>query len=509
MLEAKPDLSKLSRREKELLYIRLKERVRRYEHKKIESFYPETGPLSRHNYPKHMEFFRAGKKFRERGAMAANRIGKTEGMGGYELTCHLTGIYPDWWEGYRFTGPIKAWASGTTNQTTRDILQHKLLGPISDIGTGLIPHDCILDYKRKAGGIPDAIETVFIQHVTGGVSVLGFKSYEQGRKAFEGVEQDVILLDEEPPDDVYNECLIRIMTTGGMIMLTFTPLQGVSEVVKKFMPDGKLPGPHDQVMRFVIQATWDDAPHLSEKEKKERWASLPPHQRDARSKGIPQLGSGAIYPLLEDYIVIDDFPIPPYWSRAYGFDVGWNCTAAAWGATDRDTGTSYIYSVYKKGLSEPPVHVQAIKSRGKWIPGVADPGARASSQRDGEKLMDEYVDLGLELSPADNAREAGIFDVFVALSTGKLKVFRSCAPWFEEFRLYRRDKNGKVVKENDHLMDCTRYYVRSGIDIAIQMPIEIMQQKILIPGNPYDPMKFGMNKEEDGSYDPLKYGMEA
>lgn len=451
----------------------------RQRRRKILTYFPDTGPLRRELYVKHMQFFAAGAEFRERAAMAANRIGKTEAMGGYELTCHLTGCYPPWWVGKRFSRPVKAWASGTTNLTVRDILQAKLCGPINDIGTGLIPGDMIVDWKKKAANVPDTIETCYIRHDSGGVSVLTFKSYEQGRKAFEGTEQDVILLDEEPPIDIYTECLTRIMPTSpaaekGIIMLTFTPLEGMTETVMQFMPGGRIPDHFDQ--RYIVQATWDDAPHLSDRDKKEILASYPPHQRDARSKGIPQLGSGAIYPLPEEDLLVDDFVLPAWFCRAYGMDVGWNCTAAVWGAHDMETDTLYLYRNYKRGHAEPAVHVNGIQLAGSWIPGVIDPASRGRSQRDGEALIDEYIELGLDLSMADNAREAGIFAVWQRMVSGRLKVFRSLQPWLEEFRIYRRDDKGQVVKENDHLMDCTRYLVMSGISIAQQIPVHLTKE---------------------------------
>jgi len=448
----------------------LEEKARRADMSKIYRYYPDTGPLSREFYRPHMQFFEAGATYRERVIIAANRIGKSEGIGGYEMTLHLTGDYPHWWQGKRFTRPIRAWACGTTGQTVRDIVQQKLLGDINALGTGLIPGKCIkVGSDKRKSGVPDAIESIEIKHSSGGYSKLGFKSYDQKRKAFEGTEKDVIWLDEEPDLGVYTECLIRTMTTNGLIMLTFTPLVGLSAVVLQFLPGGQF---GQDTGKFAIGATWDDAPHLSQKDKDELWKAIPVYQRDARSKGIPQLGSGAIYPLPEDDISIGDFEIPQYWPRLYGMDVGWNWTAAVWGAHDRDTDILYLYSAYKQGQSMPPVHSNAILSRGKWIPGVIDPASQGSNQADGSKLIDTYKGLGLRLSKADNAVEAGIHSLWLRMTTGKLKVFKSCVPWLEEFRLYRRDEKGKVVKSSDHLMDCTRY-LNMSLTRAEVMPAQI------------------------------------
>jgi len=222
----------------------LQEKARRQRRRYIDTLYPDFGPLRREFYPKHLEFFEAGKRYRERLVLAGNRIGKSLGIGGYETTLHLTGEYPDWWPGRRFDRPVQAWAAGDTNTTVRDILQHKLLGPINDMGTGLVPGDTIYDFKRKSG-VPDGIELVWVKHKSGGMSYLGFKSYDQGRRSFQGTEQDVVWLDEEPDMGVFTECLIRTMTTNGLLMLTFTPLKGISEVVKAFLEDGRLPEEED------------------------------------------------------------------------------------------------------------------------------------------------------------------------------------------------------------------------------------------------------------------------
>lgn len=197
----------------------------------------------RSRYPRHMEFFAAGAQYRERCFMAANRVGKTFGGGGYELVCHLTGQYPSWWVGRRFTHAISAWAAGDTYETTRDIIQADLFGAVTGLegarkgfeGRGIMPGDCIGAVTWRQG-VADLADTVRIKHTSGEWSVLGLKSYDQGRKKFQGTAKHVIWLDEEPDEKVYGECLIRTATTGGIILLTFTPLLGISEVVKAFLP---------------------------------------------------------------------------------------------------------------------------------------------------------------------------------------------------------------------------------------------------------------------------------
>ena len=209
--------------------------------------------------------------------------------------------------------------------------------------------------------------------------------------------------------------------------------------------------------KAMVQAGWDDVPHLDETTKTEMLASIPPHLRDARTKGTPSFGSGAIYPVEQSAITVDPFPIPRWWAKGYGFDVGWNRTAGIFGAHDRDSDVVYLYSEHYRGQAEPSVHAEGIKARGPWLRGAIDPAARGRSQKDGEQLLANYRDLGLDIILANNAVEAGLQVVWQMLSSGRLKVFSTCSNWLNEHRLYRRDEKGRIVKERDHLMDATRY----------------------------------------------------
>ena len=222
--------------------------------------------------------------------------------------------------------------------------------------------------------------------------------------------------------------------------------------------------------KFCIQVGWDDVPHLTEADKAEMRKEIPPHMLEARERGLPVLGAGVIYPVPESAFVVEPFEIPEWWPRAYGMDVGWNTTAAIWGAWDRDSDTVYLYSEHYRGLAEPSIHADAIKARGDWIMGAIDPASAGANQKDGTRLIDEYRKLGLQIVPAENTVEAGIHAVYRRLSGGRLKVFRNCTHWLGEFRIYRRDENGKVVKERDHLMDATRYLTMTGMKYATTEP---------------------------------------
>lgn len=438
--------------------------------------FPAEGQYSRDKYPQAIKFMAAGKEHSQRLFSGGNRVGKTL-TGAFEMACHLTGEYPDWWEGRVFLNPVKAWAAGVTNQSTKEIIQDALLGPINDMGSGTIPRDKIVGNPTKKPGVADAIESIRVQHKSGGISELIFKSYDQKRDAFQGTYKHVIWMDEEPRDQgIYEECLMRTMNAvnPGLVYMTFTPLFGLSKVVTSFLQGGKYPkdyiNPKDPD-KFVISVGWDEVPHLSTEEKEKRLKGMSPHLRDARTKGLPNLGAGVVYPYPEDDLVVTPFQIPEYWPKAYGLDVGWNRTAAVWVAMDPDSKVYYLYSEHYEGMAPPAVHSSAIRARGKWMVGAVDPGSRATSQMDGRCLFNEYIEEGLDLELADNAIEAGILKCQQLFASGRLKIFSTLSNWLEEFRLYRRDENGKIeAKQDDHLMDATRYLVMACPDILTVEP---------------------------------------
>lgn len=208
---------------------------RRRDRNKFDRMYPDTGKYRRELYAKHMEVIAATAEYNQVAFIAGNKIGKSE-LGCYCLAAWLTGRYPHWWNGRRFAGPTTIWATGEKNSLVRDSLQLKLLGHLSDMGTGLIPGATIVRATRKSG-LSDAIDTLSVRHVSGGLSLLRFKSYEEGRESFQATDLDVILFDEEPPQAIYTEGFLRTMVKQGLAICTFTPLNGWSEVVEQFLGD--------------------------------------------------------------------------------------------------------------------------------------------------------------------------------------------------------------------------------------------------------------------------------
>jgi len=465
--------------QKELVGL-LEEAERRKKYCKFSSYFPDSGPFDRSQYKKHVEFMNQGAKFNQRAFVAANRTGKTV-TGAYEMTCHLTGLYPKWWKGRTFSNAVTAWAASKSNQVTKEVIQAELLGSMMDVGSGMIPKELIIKCIKKPG-VAEAIETVFVKHVAGGISELTFKSYDQGRETFQGTKRQVIWLDEEPADyGIFSESLTRTAGAGdgvtdGIVYCTFTPLFGLSQIVLSFLEDGKFPEggtSNENPYKYVTNVSWDEVPHLTDSWKESTLGAYSEHDRKARSEGIPALGAGAVYTISEENFVVDPFAIPLWWPRAYGMDFGWNHpTAVVWAAQDPDSGIMYLYSEHSLNKTTPPIHAEAIKQRGVWIEGSCDPAGGGSSQRDGTRLIDEYQLLGLEVSPSpggNNSKEARISKVRVLLESGQLKVMNHLAKWLSEYRVYRYNERGELVKKNDDLQDATQYLICEFNDIK-QLP---------------------------------------
>lgn len=411
-----------------------------------------------------------GASCRERLFLAGNRVGKTF-SGAHEGAMHLTGMYPSWWTGKRFETPVDAWAASDTSETTRDILQNEYLGN-PDKGVFGAIHPSLIVNRDARRGVANAVDTILVRHKSGGVSQLGFKSYDQGRAKFQGTHKHFIHLDEEPPQDVYDECFMRTTGVGskerGLILMTMTPLGGLTPLIQTYT-DGMVSG-QPQDGRVFIQAGWEDNTYLSAEEREDlakRFASRP-HELEARMRGVPSIGSGMIYPIEESRITCDPFEIPEHWPRCGGMDFGWtNPTAVVWLAYDKDADIAYVYAEYRQAELSPQTHANNIQARGAWIPIACDPAGQSAGQTDGEALMGKYQSHGLNMNAADNSVESGIQEVLERFLTGRLKILKTCEGLLSERRSYARDEKGRVKKMNDHLMDALRYGVVTGLTLAI------------------------------------------
>ena len=433
----------------------LKEKKRRVEENRIKLYKP---------YEYQKKFHSVGLDSAQRILMAANRVGKTF-CGAAEISFHMTGVYPDWWKGKMFDHPVRVWAAGESNDTTRDIIQRELFGNPQDpskLGQGALPKDLIMSTVRKPG-VPNAFSSALIKHKTGSNSSISFKAYEQGFEKFMGEAVDVVWLDEEPKQEIFSQCITRTADTGGIVYMTFTPEKGMTQVVSSFLNELK-PG------QSLITATWDDVEHLDEKTKEQLLAVYSPAERDMRSKGIPVFGSGLIFPVSEDDITCEDFDIPKHYLILAGIDFGYDHpTAISWVALDPDNDVIYVYDEYRRSKETPITHASALNSRSRGIPVAFPHDGLQHDKGSGIQLAQQYRDLGVYMladhftnPPAEgklngnNSVEAGISEMLQRFETGRLQIFKSCQETLEELRLYHR-KNGKVVAIKDDLISAMRY----------------------------------------------------
>ena len=413
-------------------------------------------------YPRQAEFFNAGSVKRERLLMAGNQVGKSE-AGAYETACHLTGIYPDWWKGKRFHRPIKAWALGETSIVVRDVQQKKLCGePGVDaaFGTGMIPKDLFADRPSLARGITDAFDTIQVTHASGGVSVLKFKSYEQGRAKLQGETVDVVWPDEEPPEDVYGEVLARL-TGQGICYITFTPLKGRSAVVRRFMDESS---PQRQITSLPLS----EVKHFTDEEKRQRVEGYAAHERGARERGEPLLGSGGVYTSTAIASMAEDQirDVPVHWAKLWGIDFGIDHPfAAVLMAWDRDDDVMHVLYTVRLSGGVPLQHVAAMRQVAANVP-VAWP--HDGTQRDkgsGEELAAIYKRHGLNMIAEHSTwptggygREPAVLEIEQRATMGKFKVASHLSDWFQEARMYHR-KDGQIVRVEDDLMSATEKVV--------------------------------------------------
>jgi len=440
-------------------------------------------------YAKQREFHDAGADHRQRLLMAANQVGKTWAAG-FELAMHATGLYPEWWQGRRWDRPIVGWAAGVTGESTRDNPQRILLGRPGAWGTGAIPKSALVD-ASSARGLADAVDTIRVRHRSGDISTIQLKSYEKGREKWQGETLDFVWFDEEPPADIYMEGLTRTNATGGMTLITFTPLLGMTEVVRRFL----LEKPSDC---HVTSMTIFDAEHYSDEQRAAIIATYPEHERKARTQGIPQLGSGRVFPFEKGLISCEAFNIPSHWPQGCGIDFGWDHPSAgvrlAW---DRDSDVIYVIAAHRAKAQTPMMFTAATLPWGAWLPWAWPHDGKQSGGKfdaqDQQQLQAIYKKHGLNMlfqhaqfEDGTNGVEAGITDMYERMETGRWKVFAHLLDWFEEFELYHR-KDGLIVKLNDDLISASRYALMMKRYFTLQKKPKKLRED-----------EYGMGPRQDG-----------
>ena len=423
------------------------------------------------NKPWQLDFHNAGKKNQERLLLAANRPGKTYSAAN-EVAFHLTGLYPGWWDGKVFDHPVLTWTGSPTNEMSRDIVQKELLGGTGqDLGTGSVPKSTLVGRpKFKQAGISDVVDLFRVRHSSGGTSVCVLKTYEQGWRKWQGTAPHVVWMDEEPEDyKIYTEALTRLLTSHGIMLATLTPLLGQTDLVRSYQE-----GVGDGV--YIETATWDDAPHLDEAERERLLSRYPIHERKTRTRGVPMMGEGAVFPIDEEDIKYDPsiFPdgIPPHFARIKGIDFGiavGHPGAGACVAHDRDQDVLYVYRTYRKEGETSVYHARAINGNDPWVP-IAWPHDGLNREKAGGKVLHEaYREEGASMMLGISARydnktggsqpvEPIVVEILERMQTGRFKVASTCHEFFDEMRSYHR-KDGKIIAKRDDTLKAVFYAV--------------------------------------------------
>ena len=443
----------------------LEEKARRKRLNRLADFRP---------YAKQAEFHAMGAAKRERMLAAGNQLGKTL-CASAEAAMHATGLYPDWWQGWRFARASAGIAGSESGELTRRGVQRLLFGadPKLEPGTGMVPGQLIesLSWSRH---VNDLIDTARIRHVSGGISTISLKSYDQGRGKWQADTVDWAWLDEEPPEDIYFEAMTRTNVSGGPIMVTCTLLRGMTSIASRFWMDrDKYPSVG------LVKMTIHDVDHYSEAQKAEIIASYPDHEREARTMGVPSMGSGRVFPVMEDAIKVEAFSIPPSWPQIGGMDFGWDHPfAAARLAWDRDNDVLYVTACHRVREQTPVMHAGALRAWGDWLPWAWPHDGLQHDKGSGEQLAQQYRAQGLRMLPeratfadGSNGVEAGVIEMLDRMRTGRIKVFAHLADWFEEFRMYHR-KDGLIVKKNDDLLSATRYAMMMRRFASTSTPVD-------------------------------------
>jgi phage terminase large subunit-like protein len=425
-------------------------------------------------YPVQRDVIAATLDHTEVAVRMGNQQGKSYCMSAI-CSAFATGIYPDDWPGRKFDKPTRGWIVGESMQAVRDVAQKYLIGDSTE--PGFIPPDRIgkVTLGHGPGGGIDVLE---IRHLSGGISRIGFKSYEQGREKLQGETLDWCWTDEEPPMEAYYECLARLIKTNGLMLVSFTPLHGSNRIVPRFAEHSA----EALAARKMIHGTIDDALHLKDPARRAALlATFPEHQRKARIQGLPLYGSGHVFPGVEwEHIQspltyrdgriihaqigeLETRGIPWLWAIDFGID---HPFAAVLLAYEADPDRIHVVAEVRVRGGTPFEHAARIRALSRNLGDVRVAWPHDGNNREkssGEALIQHYRDAGLHVlsQHATHVRvggfdfEAGIQEMDTRFREGRLLVSPRCQEWRGEFEVYHR-KDGRVVKEDDDLMSATR-----------------------------------------------------
>lgn len=400
-------------------------------------------------------------KKRNRWVFGGNRSGKTE-CGAVECLWILRGVHP-----YRKNRQnVFGWAVSLSQQVQRDVAQAKILHYLPK---SWIEEIIMLSGRRDSpsGGVIDQIK---IKNVFGGISTLGFKSCDQGREKFQGSSLDFVWFDEEPPRDIYEECLMRVMDRRGDIFGTMTPLKGRTFIYNEIYLNVKR---NPEIWHEFM--TWEDNPYLSRKEISLLEKSLDGSALDARRYGRFSAGAGLVYPEFDESVhVIEPFDVPKEWQDTVSIDPGLNNPLSAhWYCVDWD-GNIYVVAEHFAGGKDIDFHAEAIKrisaglgwrtdSKGR-ISALIDSAANQRTLASSKSVAELFAERGILVNTkVDKNVFAGISRVKSFLKRGNgesdIFIFSNCVNMIAEFKSYFWAEGDVPVKKDDHCMDELRYYV--------------------------------------------------
>ncbi|MBD5583858.1 MAG: hypothetical protein HDQ88_02140 [Clostridia bacterium] len=414
-------------------------------------------------------------KKRNRWVFGGNRSGKTE-CGAVECIWMLRGNHP-----YRKNKrDVFGWAVSLSQQVQRDVAQAKILS--------YLPKSWIADITmlsgRKDSPESGVIDQIKIKNVFGGISTLGFKSCDQGREKFQGSSLDFVWFDEEPPRDVYEECLMRVMDRRGDIFGTMTPLKGKTFIYNEIYLNKKL---NPQIWHELM--CWEDNPYLSKKEIKLLENTLDASVLDARRYGRFSDGAGLVYPEFDESIhVIKPFRFPAEWQENISIDPGLNNPLSAhWYCVDWD-GNVYVVAEHFTSGKDIDFHAEAIRQISDKLGWKRDAKGRISALIDSAS---NQRTLASQKSVAELFCERGILvntnvnkDIFSGISRvkaflkpdsgeGNLYIFDTCVNMIEEFKTYYWASGDTPVKKDDHCMDELRYFIMNRPHTPVRSESEL------------------------------------
>ncbi len=408
---------------------------------------------------KQLEFHRSQK--RNRWAFGGNRSGKTE-CGAVETVWLATATHP-----YRQNrSNTEGWIVSLSYEVQRDVAQPKLLKYLSP--SRIV--DVVMEKGSKANYDRGIIDFIVVKNSFGGTSKITFKSCDQGREKFQGASLDYVWFDEEPPQDIYEECKMRVLDRKGDIFGTMTPLKGLTWVYE----DIYLNHYHDKEV-FYVNMSWDDNPFLDKDEVLSMQSSMADDVLSTRCFGHFKASSGLVYPQFDESVhVIDPFSIPRDWQDKISIDPGLkNPLSCHFYAVDYD-GNVYVVGEHyakEKDIAYHAEQIHALADSLDWhrdangrLTALIDSAAGQRTLASDKSVAELFFDKGIAVDTRVNKEMfSGLMKVRDVLSKrpARLFIFRTCTNLIRELKGYRWGDNDLPIKRDDHSLDELRYYLMS------------------------------------------------